>query len=239
MLTPTLVFLPGTLCDMRVWREVYDALRGDYPCAGFNYERESAIAKMAGAVLERFSGPLLPVGLSMGGIVGLEMWRQAPHRIPAMALFGTNPGPDTPERCAGRQLQLATARSEGIATLASRTLAPAYFGDAAAQPSLSATVISMAEAGGERQFAAQSAALAGRADSWPMLPTLDIPLLVAAGDADMVVAPMDQQRTASLAPRAQYATIAGAGHLAPLEQPALCASALRSWLDSIGVKPLR
>lgn len=238
-MTPTLVFLPGSLCDARVWQPVYGALRAQYPCINRPGLSGASIADMAARTLAAVSGPLLPVGLSMGGIVALEMWRQAPQRIDALALFGTNPGPDTPERRQGRDSQLALAARDGMAALARERLAPAFLAPAAAgaEP-FTSTVVSMAMEAGAPALAAQSEALSGRADSWPALPLIAVPVLVAYGSADRVCPPDGHLRMAGLLRRGTLVTLENAGHLAPLEQPAESAQALRTWLASIGIAPV-
>ncbi|WP_181373344.1 alpha/beta fold hydrolase [Massilia glaciei] len=233
-MTPTLVFLPGSLCDSRVWQAVYLSLRADYPCIDWNYPRDDSIAAMATRVLEAVSGPLLPVGLSMGGIVALEMWRQAPHRLDGLALFGTNPGPDTPERRQARAGQMELAGRDGIERLARERLAPAYLAPGAAgREPFTSTVAAMAVSAGVEVFADQSDALAGRADSWPILPGIDVPVLVAYGSADRVCPPDGHLRMAGLLQRGSGVALERAGHLAPLEQAAESAQALRNWLASL------
>jgi 3-oxoadipate enol-lactonase len=53
-----------------------------------------------------------------------------------------------------------------------------------------------------------------------LLATLAIPALVTAGELDMVDFRDGAEALARTLPRARHETIAGAGHLAPLERPA-------------------
>lgn len=236
MMAPTLIFLPGTLCDARVWRPVVDALSTEYPCAAAEYGDQDSIGTMASTILASFSGPLVPVGLSMGGIVALEMWRQAPDRITAIGLCATNPSADTAARKSARTLQLAAAQAHGLQALAEQRLAPAYFtacGERLEQ--LTPIVASMACDAGLARFEAQSAALTTRADSWPTLPTITAPVLVLYGTKDKICLPQEQQRMATLIPQVSLHAISQAGHLAPLEQPASTVTLMRAWLDKIGI----
>lgn len=237
---PTLIFLPGTLCDARVWRPVVDALRTEYPCAAAEYGDQDSIGAMASTMLARISGPLVPVGLSMGGIVALEMWRQAPQRIAAIGLCGTNPAPDTAERKSARALQLAVAQADGLHALAEQRLAPAYFTARGARlAQLAQTVVDMSLDAGIARFETQSAALATRADSWPTLPTITVPVLVSYGAEDTICPPQEQRRMAALIPRVSLHAISRAGHLAPLEQPASTVALMRTWLGEIGIPAFR
>ena len=67
------------------------------------------------------------VGLSMGGLLSFELWRQAPECITQLALLDTNPRPDTPERQEDRRRQLRMVTS---GRFPERTTLP--FGDARA-----------------------------------------------------------------------------------------------------------
>jgi pimeloyl-ACP methyl ester carboxylesterase len=63
-----------------------------------------------------------------------------------------------------------------------------------------------------------------------LLAGLDIPVLVAAGDHDMPDFLDAAEQLAAALPRAQHAVIAGAGHLAPLETPAVFRELLLGFL---------
>ncbi|MES2898226.1 MAG: alpha/beta fold hydrolase [Pseudomonadota bacterium] len=239
-MTPTLVFLPGSLCDSRVWQPVYGSLHSEYPCIIWNYQPDDSIAAMAARVLAAVSGSLLPVGLSMGGIVALEMWRQAPHRIHALALFGTNPGPDTPQRQEGRATQIDLAQRDGMERLARDRLAPAYLAPATVgREPFTSTVAAMAASAGVKTLVAQSGALAGRADSWPSLPEIDVPVLVAYGSGDCICPPDDHVRMADMLQHGSRVILDNAGHLAPLEQPSESGQVLRDWLSTIGINAVK
>ena len=109
-LPATLLFLPGTLCDARLWQAQQRELSVAWSSTIIDYRMEETIAAMAETALATVSGPVVPIGLSMGGMVALEIWRQASSRVAAIALFDTNPGADTPERRAIREAQLIAAK---------------------------------------------------------------------------------------------------------------------------------
>jgi pimeloyl-ACP methyl ester carboxylesterase len=81
-----------------------------------------------------------------------------------------------------------------------------------------------------RQLAAQ----ATRPDSRASVGAIDVPVLVLSGERDAICPPALQQELASLCPRAILETVAGAGHMAPLEEPARVTALLRTWLAAGG-----
>ena len=198
---------------------------------------------MAAVALAQVDGPIVPIGLSMGGIVALDIWRQAPERVTAMALFDTDPGADTLERRAKRDGQVSLAARGNFLDMIETQLLPTYFSaerpaDGSTQvsrESLRRTVISMAIDHGAVAYAAQAEALATRPDSWPLLESIDVPTLIACGADDRICLPATHIRMASRLPlgKATFRSIAAAGHLSPLEQPEVTTSLLYSWLASL------
>src|SRR4051812_4174494 len=96
--TPTLVLLPGLLCDAELWRHQAEALSDVATPFIADLTRDDSIEAMAARVLAEAPGHFALVGLSMGGYVALEIMRQAPERVTRLALFDTNAGPDSAER---------------------------------------------------------------------------------------------------------------------------------------------
>ena len=72
--------------------------------------------------------------------------------------------------------------------------------------------------------------LRDRADSRPTLPTITVPTLVIAGEADLITPPVDAQGMAAAIPGARLAVIPKAGHLSPLENSRAFNAAVRSFL---------
>jgi len=106
-MTP-LVLIPGMMCDARMWGRVADALgpvRHALPVTG------EMVAAMAADILARAPERFALAGLSMGGIVAMEMLHQAPGRITRLALMDTNPLAEAPEVRARRGPQIARALS--------------------------------------------------------------------------------------------------------------------------------
>lgn len=230
----TLLFLPGTLCDGRVWSKPFAALSGEWKCDVANYRYLESIPAMAAAALDQAEGAVIPIGVSMGAIVALEMWHQAAERVAALALFDVDPGADSHERRERRDAQVLEATHGNFLAMIESQLAPAYF-SAGRQTdvALRDLVVAMALDQGVGTFAAQATALATRPDAWPLLKDIHVPALIACGSEDRICPVEKHVQMASLLPFATFHTIQEAGHLAPLEQPVATTRVLRAWLNSI------
>ena len=201
---------------------------------------------MAAEALAKVDGFIIPIGLSMGGIVALDIWRQSPERVAAIALFDTDPGADTQARRAKRDGQVNMATRGDFREMIESQLLPAYFSPAhsadallhAPDASLRDTVVAMALDHGAEAFAAQATALATRPNAWPLLESIKVPTLIACGADDRICLPQTHLRMAARLPlgTATFRSIAAAGHLSPLEQPGATTRVLQTWLDSLALR---
>lgn len=237
----TLLFLPGTLCDERLWQGQQQALSAGWPHTIVNYRFADSIPEMAAQALHESTGLLIPIGLSMGGIVALEVWHQAPERVAALALFDTYCGADTVERRKKRDAQILAAVHGNFRQMVEAQLAPRYFSQTHSADvktttieSLQHTITSMALDLGVAAFAAQITALATRTDYWPLLKTISVPTLIACGADDQICTPESHHYMAAQIKNSTFVQIDHAGHLPPLEQPEATTLVLRNWLDGLG-----
>lgn len=228
-MTPLL--LPGNMCDARLWPE---AIRRVLPSAvDVDLSLDDSIAAMAARVLADTTGSLLPVGFSMGAIVAVEMWLQAPRRIAGLVLTGYNATADLPERAAHRPVQQAEVRRGGIERVIVEELKPNYLaevnrGDRVLQDLLRDMGMGL----GADVFVMQSEALRRRADRVDTLPGVTVPVLYGCGTEDALCPPAWHRRWQSLTTDAALVEIAGAGHMLPLEAPDAVAAALADWLSA-------
>ncbi len=206
-----------------------------------DYQFADSITAMATQALGENTGLLIPIGLSMGGMVALEIWRQAPERVVALALFDTDCGADTVERRKKRDAQILAAVHGDFRGMVETQLLPKYFSQACSADaratsieSLRHTVTNMALDLGIAAFAAQITALATRADYQPLLKTINLPTLIACGTDDQICTPASHRNMASQIQNATFVQIDHAGHLPPLEQPEATTLVLRNWLDGLG-----
>ena len=100
--TPTdgalpLLLLPGMMCDARLFAPQIAALAPDRPVTVPDLTGQDTMAALAAAVLATAPERFALAGLSMGGIVAMEVIRQAPGRVARLALLDTNPRAELPE----------------------------------------------------------------------------------------------------------------------------------------------
>lgn len=225
-MTP-LVLIPGMMCDARMWGRVPAALGPVHHALPVTGE---SVPAMAAAILAGAPPRFALCGLSMGGIVAMEMLHQAPGRIARLALMDTNPLAERPEVQARRAPQIARALAGDLDGVMRDEMKPNYLAD----PGDTATLdlcMDMARALGPEVFRRQSLALRDRADRTETLRRYGGPALVLMGEHDRPCPRDRHELMHALMPQSRLVIVAGAGHLPPLERPEATINALKDWLS--------
>ncbi len=170
-------------------------------------------------------------GLSMGGIVAMEVLRQAPTRVERLALLHTNPCAEAPEMQAKRQGQINRALSGHLAAVIKTEMKPNYLAPGPDKGAILDLCRDMALSLGPEVFARQSRALRDRPDQRPTLAAFKGPALVLMGQHDRLCPLTRHQLMHRLMPQSRLTLIAGAAHLPTLENPKDATAELIRWLE--------
>jgi pimeloyl-ACP methyl ester carboxylesterase len=230
MSLPTLVLLPGMMCDARMYTSQIEALKDIAECQVGYIGGADNMADIARQVLDQAPESFALVGLSMGGIVAMEIVRQAPERVTRLALMDTNPKAEIDEVKAARQPQIEAAQAGQLEQLVREVMVPRYFTSYQTHSQLDDLCVDMALSLGKGVFVRQSHALKNRRDQQDTLVNFNKPCLVLMGEEDELC-PLDRHECmVALIPQATFVKIANAGHLPTLEQPAATNAALKQWM---------
>ncbi len=209
------------MCDDRMWGTV------PYSDVIHMTPHGTSMGAMAAQVLASAPPRFALAGLSMGGILAMEVVRRAPERVARLALLDTNPRAELPEVQARRAFQITRSQTD-LAGLMTDTLIPNYFATKA--PALEDLCLTMALDLGPQVFTEQSLALRDRRDQQATLRAYTGHTLVLMGEHDRLC-PLDRHELmASLLPRGRLVIIPGAGHIPTLEAPLATTQALKDWL---------
>lgn len=229
-MTP-LLFLPGMMCDARLFQPQIAAFSGqravhNAPLHG------TTVSEIAEQILSNAPPTFALAGLSMGGIVAMEILRQAPTRVDRIALLDTNPLAELSEVAARRDHQIAKVQCGDLIAVMRDEMKPNYLTDGPHRQQILDLCMDMARALGPDVFIAQSRALQTRPDQTGTLENTRIPTLILCGRDDTLCPLGRHQLMYDLMPHATFAIIENAGHLPTLEQPAATTAALARWLDT-------
>lgn len=228
-MTP-LVLIPGMMCDARMWGGIPAALA---PREVLHHVPTGAdtMAELAARALRRAPPRFALAGLSMGGILAMEMLAQAPERVERLALLDTNPRAELPEVQTRREPQIARALAGGLDRVMRDEMKPNYLAAGPGKQAVLDLCMTMALDLGPQVFALQSRALRDRADRQATLAAFEGPALVLMGAEDRLCPRERHDLMHALMPQSRLVIVDGAGHLPPLEQPVETTAALRRWLE--------
>jgi len=222
----TLLLLPGMMCDSRMWRAQIDDL--DIPTSIPLCDKHDNFVDAATDILENAPEQFALAGLSMGGILALEIWRQAPQRVSHLALMDTNPFADSPERQSLRLEQIEQVLKGGLRSLAVDSLKPMYLAESNRDDdNLLNTILDMAMDLGPDVFRLQSLALKNRADSIETLKQINCPVTILCGAEDTLCPVAYHEYMASRISDCKFVIIDDCGHLASMEKPDIVTQELR------------
>ena len=225
-----LLLLPGMMCDARLFWPQVAAFSTDKAVHCAPIGGHDTIEALAAEVLGHAPSRFALLGLSMGGIVAMEVMRQAPERVTRLALLDTNHRAETPERAAAREPQIETVRAGGLRDVMRDEMKPHYLADGPYRGAILDLCMAMAEALGEDAFERQSRALQARPDQTETLRGVEVPTLVLCGREDGLCSVSRHEEMAGLVPGAALEVIEGAGHLPVLERPEETNAAIGRWL---------
>lgn len=189
------------------------------------YEAKTTVPKMAqeaALLLDslKVTGPVMMAGLSMGGYVAFEFFRQFPTRVKALGLFSTRAGADTPEAHEKRIKTAEQILKDGLEDFFKKTV-PNLVGKSTQEsnPKLLREIMEMISSNSREGVAAGLLAIAGRRDSTDLLASIKCPTLIIAGDEDTLIPFSESEAMHTQIKGSQFHLIPKAGHLVNLEQP--------------------
>jgi pimeloyl-ACP methyl ester carboxylesterase len=218
------------MCDARLFAPQIAVLSGSRAIHLAPVSGHDSMEDLAAAVLLHAPPRFDLAGLSMGGIVAMEMIARAPARIASLALLDTNPRAEAPELAAGRQPQMDRVRAGGLREVIRDEMTPNYLASGPGSEAVLQLCMEMALALGPEVFIRQSAALRDRPDQQETLKSVRVPTLILCGADDRLCPIQRHWLMHRLIPNSTLTVIDGAGHLPTLEQPEPTTAALCRWL---------
>jgi pimeloyl-ACP methyl ester carboxylesterase len=228
------------------WLPVADALRDQYslilPDLRGHGESEAGdgpitMAKhardLAKILDEEKVGRAPMAGVSIGGYVLFEFWREHRERISALGLFNTRAQADNSQEQATRLQAAGNVLEQGTEQfflgMAEKVMGPT---PRSLRPDLVESALRMMRKASAEDIAAIQRGMAGRPDSVETLKTINVPTLVVTGEEDKMTGLPEARLMKDSIAASQLKVIARAGHYSPWEQPQAASELLREFLMS-------
>ena len=249
---PVAMLLHAFPCDHHMWDDQIPAivdigwrvLVPDLPGFGASLlpaegepDLASVAATLISATLDRGVDRLVVAGLSVGGYLTMEWWRQRPEMLAGVGLCDTKATADSADAQQSRQ-ELAALIDQSpsrCAEILREKILPVLVGSTthASRPEAVHRVESWLHQVSPETVSWYQRAMAARPDSVEMMREVDVPALVLWGDEDGM-SPLSEQNTMLEAlSDAQAREVPNSGHLSAIERPAHVARALADFLTRI------
>ena len=251
-----LLLLHAFPLDHRMWegqaplaeaiRLIVPDQRGFGASGGSLPESIEQLADDAVALLDALhvSGPAVVGGVSMGGYVAQHVAARHPERVAAVILADTKLEADTAEARAGRTDLAAKVGRLGQSILANAMI-PRLLPEPAAAPVpadrewVESALRRMILAQPVATIQAALSALGDRPDMTEAMRHLRVPALLVAGAEDAITPPACLEAAEAIIPQSKLLIVPDAGHLTPLEQPAVFNAAVLAFLRELPAGRLR
>ncbi len=173
-------------------------------------------------------------GMSMGGPVVLEMYREAPQRFRGLILIDSTTSPANDVEKAQWPGFGQQARDKGVASMIP-VLMPQMLTTATrtGNPALVKFIGGIVKKGSVNAAVAGGSTLADRPDSRPLAAHIKVPVLIVVGQDDPIYPLEMAQKMHQDIPGSHLAVIPGAAHAAIIEKPEACNRAIEAWTATV------
>jgi pimeloyl-ACP methyl ester carboxylesterase len=230
MSLPTVLMLPGTLCDGRIFAAQRRHLRHQAHLVCASYQGLKNRSAWLQELLSRMPDQFYIAGFSLGGLLALELLRIAGKRVQGLALISSN-AQAASEKSKRKSAWLRRMWLDRGPSEVARHVKPAYFHHEAKRRRHERLVFDMALQTPRRSAFEEFAWAAQRPSGLQALRAFEGKLLAVSGRQDRLCPPAWQRAMQAAQPRMQWIEFERCGHFLPLEAPAKLSHALKAWLS--------
>ena len=229
-----LVLIPPQGGDAAAWARTIEALGGGVAARVGDTLQDDTLVGMARRILADAPPTFCLAGVSMGGMVALEIMRLAPERVRGLALVDTSAirAPPVSEEGATQfhRKNAATLAGLDMERFARHSLKGTIHPNA--PDDVRDELVGMMVRVGATTYARQYFAMSERQDQQAILPTIKIPTRVIHGANDRLTSTRLSEKTHRAIPGSEFHIIPDCGHLPPLEAPQEMAQRLSALLEA-------
>lgn len=241
------VFINSLGTDLRIWDGIVLSLGYHHPIIRYDQRGHGLSDAPPGpytirVLADDLSGLLdylrveaaILIGVSVGGMIALDVAGRQLERVKALVLCNTAPKIGSAEMWHER---IEVIRQNGVAHLA-ETILGRWFSASfiSQQPARYRGYFNMLTRTPVAGYTATCEAIRD-ADLSTVVGSITTPALVVAGTEDLATPPEVVRALAEALPQAQFELLQGVGHLPSLEQPAVLATKIQQFLTSVADPP--
>ena len=188
-----LVFIPGMMCDSRLFQPQISEFSKQYLVCIAPLSYSDSIEKISFEILRQLPPKFTLIGLSMGGILAMEIIKKVPERVMKIVLMDTNFKSETSETKSKRIPQIKLVNEGKLEAVMKKQILQNYLVKNKKNQKILELCLKMAKELGKEIFINQSKALAARKNYKEILKKIKVPSLIICGRYDRLC-PIEVQR---------------------------------------------
>lgn len=229
-MTMRLDFVPGTLCDERMWARLLPLLGDRFACHHVPLPKAQTREQMLELIGAHSAPQANLVGFSLGAYLSVEYALAHPDRVRTLTIIGSAGKKLGEKEKATRERiipQLEKNHYTGMTQMRLREIvAPEHLDDAAIVDVIQQMAVDL----GKEVLLTQFRSTIARPDLMERVRELRCPVLILGSAQDKLVPADDVRELAANCPNAQLHLLAeGSGHMLPLEAPQFLATHMRTF----------
>ena len=228
----TIVFLPGFLCDERIWQFQKDTLSKDYNAIIINLKETPDLKAMLESINAVTSESFHLVGFSMGGFIAQNFASLYKERIKSLTLVASDGGALSEREKTARLNMEALLKKSRYKGIGHKELPRFLSEQSLKDPSIGELIISMSQGFTSEMYINQMKATIDRKDEARAIDQENYPVLIIGAKDDQVVSYKNIEELHRKISRSKLETITNSGHYIPLERPTLLTDILSQFFKS-------
>lgn len=226
----SLVMIPGTLCDERIFAQQAKDLRRDFNVILINYKDLRHLDEWPQQLLVNLPSKFSLIGFSLGGIWALEILRLAPHRINRLALIASNAEPANKVIACRSKKMWATWKVFGPKFVIEE-VSKLYFHHQLLFNKNRSLLEDMAKNTKYKVAKKMFQWAASRPSGYATITEFNKPILIVSGENDSLCSKHLQIKISQANPIAEWIELPRCGHFIPLEKSKKLTQVLQNWLN--------
>ncbi|HEU4845829.1 MAG TPA: alpha/beta fold hydrolase [Burkholderiaceae bacterium] len=222
-------FIPGTMCDERMWSGLTPLLGNDADCRFIPLHQARDRAAMQQLIAARSAPSANLVAFSMGAYLALEHALAYPERVNSLVLIAASAKGLEADEIARRQRTMKVLASHAYSGMSAAQLRDFVHPSNMGKQAVVGVIRQMALDLGKDVLLAQFAAAMERTDLLDRLAELRCPVLLVGATEDRKVAPADLRQMHVRCPGSRLIMLPDTGHMIPLEAPHAVAAAIQDF----------
>lgn len=229
-------FIPGTLCDERMWAKLIPLLGADSSINHVPLQDARTRLEMKQLIATHTAPAANIVAFSLGAYLAIEHAVAHPERVNSLVLIANSAKGLKPAEVQARERIVAMLERNAYAGMSRQRLRELLHASHLDDESIVDPIQQMALDLGKEVLLAQFATTIDRPDLMDRLSELSFPVLIIGAEDDNLVPPEDLRQMAANFPNATLRMIGGeTGHMIPLEAPEALAEHMMAFYESVNI----